>query len=306
VLETLVAPELLGEDPRQVTRLRSKIDRAVRNNPFTKAAVDMALWDLAAKAAEVPLNQFLGGKVRDEIPIKLVIGAFDVPRAVALAEQFLEWGASCLKVKVGLNPTEDLDRVASIRKVAGSDVRIGIDANGGWSLPRAYRMLPELEEYDLFFAEEPTTPADAAAWADLRRSTSIPLMADESVFTLNDAWRLAVGQAVDVFSIYPGKHGGIAETLAIAHIAQTAGIVCSVGGNLELGIATAAMLQLAAALPSINCEDFPCDILGPLHHVTDLLTEPLTIGPEKARLPEGPGLGVELDENQLNHYRLNG
>jgi muconate cycloisomerase len=129
-------------------------------------------------------------------------------------------------------------------------------------------------------------------------------MADESLFTLSDAWNLAANQASDIFSVYPGKHGGIAATVEIAHVAQAAGLVCSIGSNLELGIGTAAMLHVAAAVQSIDSEAYPADIIGPLYHEADLLRQPLSLGPELAQVPDGPGLGVELDEEQLERYRI--
>ena len=110
-------------------------------------------------------------------------------------------------------------------------------------------------------------------------------------------------RAADVISCYPGKHGGIGTTVEIASVARAAGIVCSIGSNMELGVGTAAMLHVAAACPSIDSETYPADLLGPLYHESDLLTEPLNLGPVSASVPEGPGLGVELDEDMLEKYR---
>ena len=122
-------------------------------------------------------------------------------------------------------------------------------------------------------------------------------------FTLADAWNLAAHQAVDVFSVYPGKHGGMAATREIVHVAKAAGIACCVGSNLELGVGTAAMLHVAAAEPGIDSETYPADIIGPLYHEADLLRQPLELGPEVARVPDGPGLGIELDEGQIERFR---
>ena len=302
-IEELIAPALVGADPTQINSLRAVMDREIKLNPFTKAAVEMALWDLAGKAVGVPVYQLLGGQVRDEIPIKMVVGAFDVPQAVSLAERFLNWGVRCLKVKVGLDPVTDLQRVKAVREVAGPTIPIGIDVNCGWSLDTARRMLPQLEPYDILFAEQPIPPDDPGSLAQLREATHIPIMADESLFTLADAWLLANARAADVFSVYPGKHGGVSATLEIVHVAKAAGAVGSIGSNLELGIGSAAMLHVAAAMPTIDSETYPADLIGPLYHEADLLRTPLALGPEVARVPEGPGLGVELDEEQLACWR---
>jgi L-alanine-DL-glutamate epimerase-like enolase superfamily enzyme len=303
VIRGLIGPALIGEDPRRINRLRRVMEGAVRLNPFTKAGVEMALWDLAGKAAGVPVYQLLGGKVRDELPIKMVVGAFDVPGAVALARRFLDGGAKCLKVKVGLDPREDRERVRAVRELAGPDVPIGIDANCGWNVAQARRMLRRLGEVDLLFAEQPIPTADPGQLAALRREADVPIMADESVFTLQDAWHLTVLRAADVFSVYPGKHGGIGATVEIAHVARAAGVACAMGSNLELGVGTAAMLHVGAAVAGIESERYPGDFIGPLYHEADLLKTPLALGPVAARVPEGPGLGVELDEEQLERYR---
>ena len=300
-IDGLIGPAITGQDPIAITALRRTIDGTIRHNPFAKAAVEMALWDIAGKAAGQPVYQLLGGKVKDELPMKMVVGAFPVDQAVALAQRFLDWGATCLKVKVGLDPTTDIARVHAVREAAGPDIPIGIDANQGWDLATARRCLADMG--DLLFAEQPVPTTDPRDLARLRGDTRIPIMADESVFTLQDARRLTELGACDILSVYPGKHAGIAATREIAHVARAAGVVCSMGSNLELGIATAAMLHLAAAEPSLDDARYPGDYLGPLYHQADLLKEPLQLGPSVARVPDGPGLGVELDEDQLERYR---
>lgn len=302
-IRELLRPALAGRDPRRVNALRLAMDRALKANPFTKAAVEMALWDLAGKAAGVPVYQLLGGKVHDAIPIKMMIGAFDPPQAVALAERFLGWGVRCLKVKVGLDPAGDLARVRAVREIAGPDIPITVDSNCGWNVTTARLALERLRPLDLRVAEQPIPPGDTAAMAYLREVSGIPIMADESVWTLADAWNVAGARAADVISVYPGKNGGIAASIEIAHAAQAAGLACHVGSNLELGVASAAMLHLAAATPAIDSARYPADILGPNYHEADLLREPLTLGPEAAVVPDGPGLGVELDEAQLERFR---
>jgi muconate cycloisomerase len=299
----LIAPALVGEDATRITSLTQKMNRVIKLNPFMKSGIEMALWDLAGKAAGVPVFQLLGGRVRESVPIKMVIGAFDIPQAVSLAERFLDEGVRCLKVKVGPDPEQDIERVRAVRERAGAEIPIGIDANCGWSVTQASQMLRRLAEFDILFAEQPIPVENRADMAALRRQSSIPIMADESVFTVHDAWQLTQAHAADILSVYPGKHGGIQATLEIANIAKAAGIVCSMGSNLELGIATAAMLHVGVAVPVIASELYPGDFIGPKYHEADLLKTPLTLGPSSALVPEGPGLGVELDEEQLEKYR---
>ena len=128
-------------------------------------------------------------------------------------------------------------------------------------------------------------------------------MAAQSCFTVSDATQLTRHDAADILAVYPGKHGGLTDTRRTTQVAREAGIVCGMGSNLELGIATAAMLHLAMADPTIDSEHYPADLIGPLYHQADLITTPLDLGPEVATVPTGPGLGVELDREQLTRYR---
>lgn len=303
VLRDVLAPAIIGSDPRDVRDIARRMGKAVRLNPFARAAVEMACWDLAGKAAGVPAYRMLGGRVRESAPMKMVVGAFEVPKAVALAQRWLDWGVEHLKVKVGLDVAQDIERVRAVRELAGPHVSIGIDANCGWDLGQARRALRALEELDVSFAEQPVNTDDPRALAAVRVATTIPIMADESVFTPQDAISLVRHDAADIFAVYPGKNAGILGSLAIADIAASAGLTCSIGSNLELGVATAAMLHLAVSSPGIDSERFPGDLLGPLYHEADMITEPLDLGPVVARPPDGPGLGVSLDEDQIERFR---
>lgn len=299
-----IAPQLVGRDPRDITAARRAMDFIIKLNPFTKAAVEMALWDIAGKAVALPVYQLLGGKVRDRVRIKLVVWARDVPGSRAMAEGHLKLGVSCVKVKVGLDPETDIARVRAVREVAGPNIPVTIDANCGWTIQQARHCLRALVDSNLLLAEQPIPAGDPAALAELRNYTPAPIMADESVFTLQDAWLLTAHRAADILSVYPGKHGGIAATAEIVAVAKAAGIRCTIGSNLELGVGTAAMLHVAAAFPEIDTDSFPADTIGPFYHDHDLITRPLDLGPPHARIPDGPGLGVELDEEQVKRWHV--
>lgn len=299
-----IEPVLLGRDPRDITTIRFAMDGIIKLNPFTKAAVEMAMWDIAGKAVGLPVSQLLGGKVRDAVRIKLVVWARDVATARTMTEDHLALGVTCIKVKVGLDPQSDIARVRAVREVCGPNIPVTIDANCGWSIQQARSCLRQLEDCNLLLVEQPIPAGDPSALAELRRDFTPPIMADESVFTLQDAWQLSLHRAADIFSVYPGKHGGIQATSDIIAIARAAGVRCTIGSNLELGIGTAAMLHVAAAFPEIDCETFPADTIGPFYHEADLITEPLDLGPPAASIPNGPGLGVELDESRLQRYRV--
>jgi muconate cycloisomerase len=159
-------------------------------------------------------------------------------------------------------------------------------------------------ESNIYFAEQPVAPLDIQWLVDVRRNVPVPVMADESCYTLQDAMALTRAGAADILSIYVGKGGGIGPARKMAAVAEAAGLTCTVGSNLELGIASAAMTHLATASVGIGAEEFPCDILGPLAYEHDLLAEPIEFRDGAVRVPTGPGLGVELDEAMLARYRV--
>src|SRR3954469_266527 len=192
-----VAPQLVGKDPRDITAARRAMDFIIKLNLFTKAAVEMALWDISGKAVGLPVYQLLGGKVRDRVRIKLVVWARDVPGSRIMAGEHLKLGVSCIKVKTGLDPESDIARVRAVREVAGPNVPVTIDSNCGWTVQQAKYCLRQLTDVNLLLAEQPIPAGDPAALADVRQSTHTPIMADESVFTLQDAWLLTTHRAAD-------------------------------------------------------------------------------------------------------------
>jgi muconate cycloisomerase len=305
IIQSFLAPALAGEDPRDIERLTAKMRRAVAGHPFTKSGLEIALWDILGKIAGLPVYRLLGGAVRERIPIKMSISGEQPERAAELAEWAMNQGLKALKVKVGIEPESDIARVHAVRHAIGDGVRLGIDANSGWSPRVAIATIRRLtEESNIYFAEQPVPPVDVEWLADVRRNVAVPVMADESCYSLQDAMALARAGAADILSIYIGKGGGIGPARKIAAVAEAAGLTCTVGSNLELGIASAAMAHLAAATPAIGAEEFPCDILGPLAYEHDLLAEPLDVHEGTVKPPDRPGLGVEIDENALARYRV--
>jgi muconate cycloisomerase len=161
-----------------------------------------------------------------------------------------------------------------------------------------------VEESNIFFAEQPVSAQDIQWLVDVRRNVPVPVMADESCNTPQDAMAIARAGAADILSVYVGKGGGIGPARKMAAVAEAAGLTCTVGSNLELGVACAAMAHLATSTIGIGAEEFPCDILGTIAYEHDLLAETLEFRDGAIRVPAGPGLGVELDEAMLARYRV--
>ncbi|MEZ4859778.1 MAG: mandelate racemase/muconate lactonizing enzyme family protein [Caldilineaceae bacterium] len=303
LIEQMLAPVLIGEDPTAIERLTRLMQRTVANHPFTKAGLEMALWDILGKVAGLPLYKLLGGAVRDFVTTKFSVSGLEPDQAAAIAKWAVAQGFRTMKVKVGIDPDGDVARVGAVRAAIGPDIRLGVDANGGWSPRVAIQTIRRLTAYNIYFAEQPVPDLDVAWLADVRSHVDVPIMADESVYSLQDAMAIVRAGAADVLSVYVSKGGGIGAARKTAAVAEAAGLTCTVGSNLELGVASAAMIHLAMATPAIGAEEFPCDILTPFFYESDLLVESLPIVGGSARPSDRPGLGVDLDDALLEKYR---
>lgn len=322
-INTYFAPLLIGQSPISepgsaspvvgglvdpisgIEALTTRFVFPVAGNHFTKAAVEMALWDLAGKALGQPVYQLLGGKVRDFVSTKWSVSGRPPQEAADIARWAVEQGFRKMKVKVGIDPDGDVERVRAVRQAVGAAVKLGVDANGGWSTPEiAISTIQRLRAFDIYFAEQPVPAGDSEAMARVRRAIDISVIADESIYSLTDAQILHRAAACDVFSIYVGKAGGLLPSRRIADFASSVGLKCTVGSNLELGVGSAAMIHLALAHHGIDPDAYPCDIIGPLFYEDDILKEPLPIKPGEARPHERPGLGIELDDAKVERYRV--
>jgi muconate cycloisomerase len=314
------SPLLIGESVDDVERLCAKFSSAVAGNFFTKAAIEMALWDIAGKAQDKPVWQIAGSgehgawsKTSDSplqaprpVLTKWSVSGVEPAKAAEIAAWAAGQGFRAMKVKVGIDPQGDLARVRAVRDAVGTHVKLAVDANGGWAMPKtAIEMIHRLcDECGIYFAEQPVPPGDPDALAEVRRNVNVPIIADESIWTLDDAKMLARAEAADVFSVYIGKAAGIGPAREIVRFANSVGIKCTIGSNLELGVGSAAMIHLACSTPGVDADAYPCDIIGPLFYEDDLLAEPLQISGGCAIAHDGAGLGVELDEDKIDKYRV--
>ncbi|MDB6125920.1 MAG: Mandelate racemase/muconate lactonizing protein [Pedosphaera sp.] len=303
-IKTYLAPLLEGENPTEIERLTAKLRLGVAGNFFTKSGIEMALWDILGKSLNKPVYQLLGGAVREFIPTKWSVSGLEPEKAADIGRWAVAQGFKAMKVKVGIDPDKDVARVAAVRQAIGPNIKLGVDANGGWSKEIAVKAIERLYDSAIYFAEQPIPPEDLMWLPKIREQIKIPLIADESIYSLQDAMTLAHLQAADVFSIYVGKAGGIGPARKIAEFAESTGLKCTVGSNLELGVGSAAMIHLATATRGIDAETYPCDIIGPMFYEDDMLMEPLPLIAGSAKPNERPGLGVELNEKTVEKYRV--
>jgi muconate cycloisomerase len=277
-----------------------EIDKVGIDNHFTKAAVEMALLDLKGKRQGKPLYELLGGAKNPlKIPIKFSIGLREPEDTAAIAAGKVRDGFSAIKIKVGPDPEKDFRRVAAVREAIGPNIKLNVDVNGGWSVDQAIREIPRYGEFNLEYVEQPTPRWDIEGMAKVRAAVNVPVMADESVFAIWQAEQVIEKGAADLISIYPGKNGGILKSQQICNLAAAAGIGCHLGSNLEWDIGTAAMCHLTAACPNVQVHKFPVDILGPLYYAVHPKQKPLQFKDGCVVVPDGPGLGLEISEQDL-------
>jgi len=262
VVEVLdkIAPKLIGMCPLRIEQDVELMDSIVEGNPSAKAAVDMALHDILGKTARKPLFMLMGG-YRTEVLTDITLG-IKSPREMAKdAAKAVNKGFKALKVKVGVNSTEDVERLKLIREAVGDNVEVRLDANQGWTPKQAIEVLDKVEKFDIQFAEQPVPAGDLEGLVKVRKNSSVPIMADESVHSPEDALCLIKAEAVDLMNIKLMKCGGILKGRKIVDVAEAAGIPCMIGcmGESELGIAAGA--HLAAAVRNVQYADLDSDIL---------------------------------------------
>lgn len=301
IIRNYLAPALKGHDARRIQDASRIMDRAIAANPYAKAAIEMALWDLAGKSANMPLHDLWGGKVRERVALKFVVSGSPA-KSAAMAKRALKRGFRYIKIKTGHDLEEDIARVRAVRKAVGAKVPVGIDSNQGWSFTDTMKALPALEVAGIGFIEQPFSRHPIEAWADLRRRTHIPLVAHESLFTVDDARALSKDRLVDVFAVTPPTHGSYVATRDILAIAQANQIPCLLGSTIELGITSAFMAHIGVSHPCFD-GTVPSDIVGPFYHDEDIVNETFALVDSGVAPPRGPGLGVTLNRKVLKKYR---
>jgi L-alanine-DL-glutamate epimerase-like enolase superfamily enzyme len=261
-------------------------------NATIKSAFDMALYDLAAKAAKQPLYQLLGGKKRT-LETDLTIG-IDTPEKMAeKAIAFKADGVRMIKIKLGKNGPEDVERVRLIRAAAGKDIILRIDANQGWDFDTAREALQQMGPYNIQFCEQPMRRYNDHRLPELRRISPVKIMADESVFDHHDAKRLLAAQACDYVNIKFAKSGGILEATKIDAVCKEQNIPCMMGGMLESRVALTAFAHFALAHDNVIFHDMDTCMLG---HKTDPVTGGVRYNGYFLETPDTPGLGADADK----------
>jgi muconate cycloisomerase len=295
-IRAVIAPAILNQPIGPVANLLSRIDVALASSPFTRAGVAIALWDAYARSLDITMADALGGAVRKEIPIKFSLSG-DIARIKHVYEAATKMGFGAFKLKIGRDPVDDGYRFAYARALVGPDTFLGTDANTGYRRSEARLAMSLMLEHEPAFFEQPVAAGDLQGMHEMK-ALGIPVVADESVFVLEDLVAVLRAEAADVISIYVGKSGGPSKAFEMGRIADAFGLDSLIGSNGEWGIGAAAQLQVACAIPGLSSR-FPSDIIGEYYYTDGVLETPLDSDGRVVRAPDAPGLGVSL-KSEIN------
>lgn len=304
MLSTKFAPLVTGMDATNIHAVLAKIEPAVKGFLDSKAAIEMACVDLAARIANLPVHAYLGGAVKDRLMFNAWIGILPPEQA---AKETLGWkqkGFRSAKIKVGGNIEADRDRVAAVREAVGPEFNLRIDANAGYDADTSIKLAKMVAPYKLQLFEQPVPDHDIAGMARVRREANavgLPVMADESVLDHASLIRIIQANAADIVKVKIMKQGGFLNTRRMIATAEAAGIRCVVGHGFGLGVNTMAEIMLAST--SANVID-GLECVGPLKTADDIITRRIDLSTGSLALPGGPGLGVTLDDAKLEKYRI--
>lgn len=290
------ARALKGKNALDTEAAIALMDKIIYGNSSIKSAFDMALYDLAAQHAGLPLYKFLGGENNKTIVTDYTVSIGDPEKMAADALKIKTQGYPAIKVKLGKNGGTDVERIRAIRKAVGDEIPIRIDANQGWKIKEAIETLNVLNEFNIQYCEEPIARWKFMKLKKVRKNSPVPIMADESCGDEHDAERLIELGACDMMNIKLGKSGGIFKALKMVRMAEEAGIHLQVGAFMESRLAMTAFAHFALCSPLIEHFDFDTALM--------FSEDPVTGGIQYAKngvitLPETAGLGAVIEAKWL-------
>lgn len=303
-LEHYFLPFLLYQDPSAYGELMQTLQKNIKGNRFAKGAVESALLDLYGKQLQLPVYQLLGGKKHDRLRVAWTLASGDTGKDIEEAKELLHQRRhNIFKLKIGSgDPRQNIQHVLSIKKALGDEVRITVDVNQAWDEQTANECLPFLQDGGVAMVEQPLPDWNEDGMKRLTQKFSLSIMADESARSIQDVFRVAKNHSADSISLKIPKHGGLTETKKAAAIAESAGLQLYGGTMIDTALGTAAAAHVYATLPAFA---FDTELFGPLLYQDQISFNAIQYENHQLIIPKGPGLGIELDEDKINHYSKN-
>ncbi|MEV4633728.1 muconate/chloromuconate family cycloisomerase [Rhodococcus coprophilus] len=301
IIDRYLGPYIVGRGVDEISGVMVDIERIVANARFAKAAIDVAMHDAWARSLGINVASLLGGAFRTGVDVRWALGAAPLDEIVDEVTRRMDERLNfAFKLKMGaLDPVVDTDRVIGIVGAFGGEVGFSIDVNARWDRFTALRHVPQLVDGGVELIEQPTPAEQLDVLAEINRRVSAPVMADESVQTPHDAFQVAKLGAADVIALKTTKCGGLQRSKEVVAVAKAAGLRCHGATSIEGPIGTAASIHFACSEPGI---DYGTELFGPQLFAVELLQTPLDYSEGQVHLPEGPGLGVELDMDVVRKY----
>jgi muconate cycloisomerase len=303
-IKTRFEPLLIGRSPFDINAIMHDLNATLYNSLYAQAAIGDALYDLVGKTLNVPVHALLGGKCRDRVRVGAVLSMKpSVAELVEAAQAFHDRGFRHFGLKIGIDPVADLANAQALREAFGDGIVLRVDANAMMNFDAAVTLLRKLEPFDIDVAEQPIAIWDVEGLAALARAVNMPIMADESVSTDHSLLDIIKQRAATVVQTKTAKNGGIHYIRRLWHLAEAAGMRIYPGNHPSTSVATSAVAHMCAASPTPVMEGvFAVGISGAL--ADDIVENPIRTIDGEVPVPDGPGLGVTLDEEKLAKYRV--
>ena len=300
VLNGIFAPQLIGLDPLDRQKAHHVMARTV-NNPTAKGAVDIALWDLVGKFFGAPVHKLLGGYA-EGMRVSHMLGFRPAPELLEEALRFRDdYGVTTFKLKTGRRPLSlDVEAVRVLREGLGEDAEIYLDANRGWTANEAREVLRHTEGLGLMMLEEPCDAAEALGRRRLVQHSPIPIVGDESVPTPGDVARELLSGGCTAVCIKTAR-SGFTEAGEILSLCTGLGVDVTMGNQIDTQIGSLATVTFGAAHEATQRR--AGELSNFLDMADDIIAEPIEIRNGAILVPQAPGVGAEIDEDKLAHYR---
>ncbi|MGV8920218.1 MAG: muconate cycloisomerase family protein [Pseudomonas sp.] len=301
-IDAHLAPLLVGQDATNINAAMLSLDKIAKGNTFAKSGIESALLDAQGKRLGLPVSELLGGRVRDALPVAWTLASGDTARDIAEAEKMLDIRRHRIfKLKIGAGEvSKDMAHVIAIKRALGDRASVRVDVNQAWDEAVAIRACQVLGDNGIDLIEQPISRNNRSGMARLNARSSAPIMADESIECVEDAFNLAREGAASVFALKIAKNGGPRAVLRTAAIAEAAGIGLYGGTMLEGSIGTLASAHAFLTLAKLT---WGTELFGPLLLTEDVISEPLVYRDFHLHIPRTPGLGLSLDEERLAFLR---